>query len=157
MGQISLILIIIALIFSFNTTKSVTAQTVSPRADVAQAPSFPILPPVFSTYPLIPLGDLDNFEMSTLDQSTLGARTERRSNLTVNPLIERVVINNQQVEERTAGADSIPAEPEMELVPLPSRTTEKYYTWTDEDGVLHVTNDSDSVPSKYRSRVKVQR
>lgn len=157
MGQISLIIIILTFIFSFSPTRSVMAQTVNPETDLFQSQPFPVLPPVFSTYPIIPLEDLNNFEKSTLVPTTLGAKTERRSNLTVNPTVERVVINTQGVEERSAGAGFVPSEPNVELVPLPSRTSEKFYRWTDAEGVLHVTNDMDSVPAKYRNRVEIQR
>ncbi|HSE83866.1 MAG TPA: hypothetical protein VLB01_04910 [Thermodesulfobacteriota bacterium] len=157
MGQISLLVIILTLIFSFSTTRVVIAQMVTPGTGIVQAPSSPVLPPVFSTYPMIPLENLNNFELSTLGPSTLGERTESRSNLTVNPLIERVAINTQQVEGRSAEVDFIPSEPNVELVPLPSKTSEEFYRWTDEEGVLHVTNDLDSVPQKYRNRVEIQR
>ena len=148
MGQISLIIIILTLIFSFSATGSVMAQTVNSGTDLFQTQPFPTLPPVFSSYPMIPLEDLDSFEKSTLVPSTLGAKAERRDSLTVNTRIGRFVLNSQQVEGRSA---------DVELIPLPSRTSEKFYRWTDEDGVLHVTNDLDSVPSKYRSRVEIQR
>ena len=157
MGQISLIIIILTLIFSFSATGSVMAQTVNSGTDLFQTQPFPTLPPVFSSYPMIPLEDLDSFEKSTLVPSTLGAKAERRDNLTVNTRIGRFVLNSQQVEGRSAEVDFIPSEPNVELIPLPSRTSEKFYRWNDEDGVLHVTNDLDSVPSKYRSRVEIQR
>lgn len=38
---------------------------------------------------------------------------------------------------------------DLEYITLPKNTIEKYYKWIDENGLLNITNDPDSVPSKY--------
>jgi hypothetical protein len=98
----------------------------------------------------VPLENLDNFGLSTLEPTTLGKRTERTSNLEVNTLRENIGEGEQS--EETAEVVILESSSRETFIPLPERTSGRFYTWVDRDGVINVTNDPDSVPPDTGSR-----
>jgi hypothetical protein len=139
MSQISLPIIAFIMFFSFTIPGVVIAQTDAEGFNVLQTPAD------FPDYVVVPRIDLNPFGMSTLNTSTLSARTEPKSNLVVNQTREK----NQG--EETLAADVTHGERNnITFHRLPLRTSNRFYTWVDENGVITVTNDPDSVPSGYR-------
>lgn len=139
MSQISLLIIAFIMFFSFTTPGVVIAQTDGEGVNVLQAPAD------FPDYIVVPRIDLNPFGMSTLNTSTLSARTEGKSNLVVNQPREK-----KQGEETLAVEVSPGERSNITFHRLPLRTSNRFYTWVDENGVINVTNDPDSLPSGYR-------
>ena len=150
MGQGSLIFIALIMISSLIPTRVGITQTTDEGADTLQNLPPPVLPPNFSSYIVVPQEDLNNFGMSTLRPSTLGTRTEEINNLKTNQLRER----GEMMEEATEVI--APEESNVEFIPLPQKTRDRFYMWVDKDGIINITNDRDSVPSKYRGQVKTR-
>ncbi len=97
----------------------------------------------FPDFIVAPRENLRLFELSTISTSTFGKTTKGLSNLEVNQPREKAA------KERAFGGDtpSEDVEPRnVNFFPLPLNTTEKFFKWIDENGVIHVTNDPDAVP-----------
>jgi hypothetical protein len=109
--------------------------------------------------------NLNPFGMSTLGTegggSTFGKSTERPSNLQVNPAMQDLqnqenfdnVTNKVPLEDTLSPQESI-------SISAPSSTGAKkgpIYKWVDENGVIQVTNDLGSVPTKYLDRITTER
>ncbi|MGH7901170.1 MAG: hypothetical protein ACRENZ_05470 [Thermodesulfobacteriota bacterium] len=138
MNWIISLLIACLLVFSFTIPGVVIAQTNDEMANLLQAPAD------FPEYIVVPQEDLNPFGISTLDTSTLSARTGEKSNLEVNQPAKK-----RQVEE-TAIELSPGEQNNMNFQPLSLKTRSNFYRWVDENGVINVTNDPDSLPSGYR-------
>lgn len=120
--------------FNFMTNP----QNLQPPATVPSPLDFP--QPI-----IIPQGNVNNFELSTLTQSTIGMRTKQLSNLEINQPGEKKQLGETTVER------VFPEEPGgIAYLSLPPSTSKKFYKWVDENGVFHVTNKPDSIPPKYR-------
>lgn len=149
-----------------KSSESIDIAPIAPPADFITDPENPgdlvrdpgvvepfgqIVPPTAFPEPfLVPEKDVNNFELSTLDRSTLTGGEERRSNLEVN-LSE--VVKKKEVQPGDFPFDL--KAPERDSYSLSSLgTTDKYYTWVDENGVMHITNSLDSVPGEYRDRLE---
>ena len=139
MSQISLLIIAFVMFLSFTILGAVIAQAQGEEVNVLQTPAD------FPEVIVVPRVDLDPFGMSTLDRSTLIVRREEKSNLVVNQPREK------EEAEETVSVEVAPNQPSnITFQRLPLRTNNKFYRWVDENGVIHVTNDPDSVPSGYR-------
>ena len=58
--------------------------------------------------------------------------------------------------EATQKTQVIPDQPQVEPAVMPAeRVTDNFYTFKDEQGVIHMVNDLEKVPPKYRNRMKV--
>jgi len=145
---------------SFSQSTSSGTGIVSPStqtADVLQGQ------PDFPDYIVAPREDLNPFGLSTMEGSTdidyrdsvgtLGTTTKRPSNLEVNrpkeatPEEESAGTISQSPEDSFLEADVVSQSPSLR-----SRKQGSIYRWTDEDGVLHVTNEIGSVPAKYQEQ-----
>ena len=141
MSQISLLIIALGMFFSFAIPGVVMAQAQAEGVIVLQTPAD------FPEVIVMPRVDLNPFEMSTLDRSTLVVRREERNNLVVNQPREK------KQAEATVSVEVAPGEPSnITFHRLPLTTNNRFYRWVDENGVIHVTNDPDSIPSGYRKQ-----
>jgi hypothetical protein len=170
MGRTGLFVVIFTIVISFSSLRSAFGQTTgetepSQGTEIPQsAPNYPIIDNAGIVYPR---ENLDPFGYSTLggtsglgnreDTSTLGAETKRKSNIEANKprerknLEESTGVTEEQTE--TAFTESEPApEPQSVGYTSPSRKG-GLYTWKDENGVVHVTNDLGAVPLKYQDQV----
>lgn len=157
-------LFIAVFIVSLSVSNVVTAQTMQRRiGGISQIGTFanqPILQPFISPFAfpqpiVIPLVDLDLFALSTLQPSTLSTYAGRPSNLVVNPFIQDVIVEGEGKREDDRPLVIFEG-PGIEYSLLPPRTSEEFYRWVDENGVLHITNDLESVPPKYRPNVEIR-
>jgi hypothetical protein len=170
MGRTGFFLIIFTIVISFSSLTSTFGQTTgetepSQGTDIPQsAPNYPIIDNAGIVYPR---EDLDPFGYSTLggtsglgdweDTSTLGTDTKRKSNIEVNKPRERKTVEEVTgaTEEQTETGFTEPepdSEPQSIGYTSPARKG-GLYTWKDENGVVHVTNDLGSVPLKYQDQV----
>lgn len=161
-------LLVFAVVFmpnkSFSQSTSSGTGIVSPGT---QTPEVLQGEPDFPEYIVAPREDLNSFGLSTMEGSTdmdyrdsvgtLGTTTKRPSNLEVNrpkeavPEEENADTNSQGQEDGFLEADVVNQSPSLR-----SRKQGSIYRWTDEEGVLHVTNDIGSVPAKYQEQAVKQ-
>ena len=105
--------------------------------------------------------NLNPFGMSTLGNegggSTFGKSTERPSNLQVNPPVQEQMQNQENVDEVTNDVpiEDILSSEESTSAGSPSAPVKKgpMYKWVDDNGVIQVTNDLSSVPTKYLDQI----
>jgi hypothetical protein len=161
-------LVIIAAVF-FSLSGYVLSQSTEGAPDGGSAVNQP--PAVIQGesdapwYYYWPDENLNPFGMSTLGTegggSTFGKSTERPSNLQVNPAMQDLqnqenfdnVTNKVPLEDTLSPQESI-------SISAPSSTGAKkgpIYKWVDENGVIQVTNDLGSVPTKYLDRITTER
>jgi hypothetical protein len=180
MNQKSLMIIMSILfvsLFMTNVTRSQTTSggtgVVSPSSELPSSGTttpdvFPGAPN-FPDYMVYPREDLNPFEMSTMgdstegdfrkDLSTFGTSSERPSNIEVNSALERKPEEenvNQGDESSTEKFTEAVVEPQSSVgtpSTFPIGKPSNLYTWTDDEGVLHVTNDLGSVPKDYQEQV----
>lgn len=171
MGRTGFFLIIFTIVISFSSLTSTFGQTTaetepSQGTDIPQsAPNYPIIDNAGIVYPR---EDLDPFGYSTLggtsglgdreDTSTLGTDTRRKSNLEVNKPREPKKSGEESAGETEEQVGTGFTEPEPDSEPQSIGYTSParkggLYTWKDENGVVHVTNDLGSVPLKYQDQV----
>jgi hypothetical protein len=155
---------------SFSQSTSGGTGIVSPNAQPpsggSQTPDVLQGQPDFPDYIVAPRDSLNPFGLSSMSGSTdvdyrdsagtLGTTTKRPSNLEVNRPKEQIPEedadkSNQGSEDSFIEADIVNRPP-----PSTSRKHENIYRWTDEEGVLHVTNDLGSVPPKYQEQAVKQ-
>lgn len=107
--------------------------------------------------------NLNPFGMSTLGTegggSTFGKSTERPSNLQVNPPMQKQGQEEENVDDLNNNApveDTLSSE-ESISVGSPSAPAKKrpMYKWVDDNGVIQVTNDLGSVPTKYLDQINI--
>ncbi|HEX9831098.1 MAG TPA: hypothetical protein VGA94_05370 [Thermodesulfobacteriota bacterium] len=179
MGRLDLIIIIGLMTFiSFFTPEIVIAQTTEGTEAPAQGgetttqgntdpQAQPNAPVIDNTGIVYPREDLDNFGMSSLGESTgLGGReerstldreTKRKSNLEVNKPREKKMSEEaaeETSEETDTGSSEIESDSESSPIGYTSPgKTAGLFTWRDENGVVHVTNDLGSVPTKYQEQI----
>jgi hypothetical protein len=170
MGRTGFFVIIFTIVISFSSLTSSFGQTTgetepSQGTDIPQsAPNYPIIDNAGIVYPR---ENLDPFGYSTLggtsglgdreDTSTLGTDTRRKSNIEVNKPRERKSVEEEtgatEEQMETGFTEPEPAsEPQSIGYTSPARKG-GLYTWKDENGVVHVTNDLGSVPLKYQGQV----
>lgn len=143
----------------------------------APAPGAPA-PPDFPQYIVTPRDDLNPYDLSTMQKTegidyrqgagTLGTTTQPSSNIEVNQALQKSKEERQKAalkkaEEKAAAEkesaskaeSSGPAAPNEMVGPdgedlsVPG-VRGSLFTWTDENGVLHATNDLGQVPIKYQ-------
>jgi hypothetical protein len=140
--------------------------TVSPNAQPpsgeSQSPDVVQSQPDFPDYDVYPGVDLNPFGLSTMGGSSdvkardsvgsLGTSVKRPSNLEVNK--PRKQIPEKEAEKSNQGSQDSFSQADIINQPPPSTSHrhENIYRWTDEEGVLHVTNDLGSVPPKYQEQ-----
>lgn len=145
----------------------------APPAPVAPAPGVPT-PPDFPQYIVTPRDDLNPYDLSTMQKSTesgyregtgtLGTTPERSSNIEINEALsksrqERLKASQKQAAEeeaeQEAGLEVAPSAPDQAAGPQSDDLSTpgvrgSLFTWTDENGVLHATNDLGQVPIEYQ-------
>jgi hypothetical protein len=155
---------------TFSQSTSGGTGIVSPNAQQPsggpQAPDVLQGQPDFPDYIVAPRDSLNPFGLSTMSGSTdvdyregvgtLGTTSKRPSNLDVNSPKEP--IPEEDADENSQGSEDSFIEADVVNQPPPStsRKHQNIYRWTDEEGVLHVTNDLGSVPPKYQEQVVKQ-
>jgi len=125
--------------------------------------------PDFPNYMVYPSEDLNPFGLSSIDKSTemdyrddsstLGVSSKRPSNLEVNAPREKLPLKEGE-EPAEEGVTDV-SEEEIEDIGLSSESVSsltsgksgKVYTWRDDQGVLHVSNNLGSVPIKYQQQI----
>ena len=145
----------------------------------APAPAPAVTPPDFPQYIVTPRDDLNPYDLSTMQKTegidyrqgagTLGTTTQPSSNIEVNQALqksreEREKAAQKKAEEEAAAAEgesgpeagpagaAAPSDmvgPEGDDLSVPG-VRGGLFTWTDENGVLHATNDLGQVPIKYQ-------
>lgn len=166
----SLFIIVAAIYTPINSLSQSTSGgtgVVSPNAQPpsggSQTPDVLQGQPDFPDYIVAPRDNLNSFGLSTMSGSkdveyrdsvgTLGTTTKRPSNVEVNRPKEQ--IPEEGAEEKNQGSED--SFIQADIVNQPPSTSRKdkqasIYRWTDEDGVLHVTNDLGTVPPKYQEQ-----
>ncbi|HML94071.1 MAG TPA: hypothetical protein PKC29_01435 [Thermodesulfobacteriota bacterium] len=163
----------------FVSFLALPAESISQTAPApAPAPGAPT-PPDFPQYIVTPRDDLNPYDLSTMQKTTgidyrkgegtLGTTTQPSSNIEVNEALrksreEREKAARKKAEEEAAaekesgaeeGAEAGPsapsemAGPEGDDLSVPG-VRGGLFTWTDENGVLHATNDLGQVPIEYQ-------
>jgi len=154
------------LIFIFNID-SVVSQTSGGGAPGAVAPTAPS-PGDFPPTIIYPEYDLNQFENSSLrrtkthnryGQSTLNPKITQKSNAEVNAEIEkRRAERLEALEKENAEAEDEQNTNTQDSAGSADNTnfnapgTSALFSWTDKDGILHVTDDLYSVPPEYRDQ-----
>lgn len=153
-------------IYSFSQSNGGGTDIVSPNAQApsegSQNPEVLQNQPDFPDYIVSPRENLNSFGLSTMsgstdvkardDVGTLGTTVKRPSNIEVNKSKEQ--IPEKQAEKSNQGSQDSFSQADIVNQPpaSKSRKHENIYRWTDEAGVLHVTNDLGSVPPKYQEQ-----
>jgi len=154
---------------------SALSQSAAPPAP---APAPAPVPADFPSYIVTPSEDLNPYDLSTMEKSTetdyrqgagtLGTSVERQSNIEVNEALEKKKQERLKAAEEAKAKEASESEagealPQEEMSPAePPQLGESekdletpgvrsgLFTWTDEQGVLHATNDIGQVPIKYQ-------
>ena len=124
-----------------------------------QAPS----PLDFPQYTITPSEDLDQFENSRLrrtkthnryGQSTLNPKITQKSNAEVNAEIEKRRAERLEDNQTADGQkpDTQDSAGSADNTNFNAPGTSALFSWTDKDGILHVTDDLYSVPPEYRDQ-----
>ena len=117
----------------------------------AQVSTQPVQPPWYYYWPT---ENADNFQYSELGNSSLssGSGLQRRSNIDV---------NKQEVQGESSNyvsnqPDTIDVDLSEPTVNVSSRPTNSspLIKWVDDKGVVHVTNNPNSIPDKYKDQIK---
>ena len=109
--------------------------------------------------------NLNPYGMSTLGNeqggSTFGKTTDKPSNLQVNPPMQERMQNQENGDDVT---NNVPLEDTLNTeeptsIGSPSAPAKKgpMYKWVDDNGVIQVTNDLGSVPTKYLDRISTEK
>jgi hypothetical protein len=158
MKKLNLIAYSVCVLLSFFVLKGVQAQNMrgvppkSPPIVVQQPPGLVASPMVMNNGIVLPLEDLDLFQDSTLDPTTLGKKIEQKSNVVLNePRENRPEVRRPEVSER-ANQTQTEEESESNFVPLSPSNRTPIYVWTDKKGVTHFTNLIKSVPLEFRDQ-----
>lgn len=150
------------------------SQAAAPPPAPAPAPGVPT-PPDFPQYIVTPRDDLNPYDLSTMQKSTetgyregtgtLGTTPERSSNIEINEALsksrqERLKASQkeaaeEEAAEQAAGLEAAPSAPDQATGPQSDDLSTpgvrgSLFTWTDENGVLHATNDLGQVPIEYQ-------
>lgn len=150
-----------------------------PASPQSTAPAAPA-PADFPSYIVVPSEDLNPYDLSTMQKSTetnyrdgtgtLGTSVQRQSNIEVNEALQKKKQERMKAaEEAKAKNLQAPEDAEGEGAPSAEEITTGppdlgdaagdldtpgvrggLFTWTDEQGVLHATNDIGQVPIKYQ-------
>lgn len=137
-------------------------------------------PADFPSYIVVPSEDLNPYDLSTMQKSTetdyrdgtgtLGTSVQRQSNIEVNEALQKKkqerMKASQEAKAKNANApedeEGEGAPPEEGITAGPPELGDSardletpgvrggLFTWTDEQGVLHATNDIGQVPIKYQ-------
>lgn len=109
-------------------------------------------PVVLNNGIVLPFEDLNPFQDSTLDSTTLGKSIEQKSNVELNqPRENRSEVRGPEVTERTSQTQ-MERESEPSFVPLSPPMRTPIYVWTDKKGATHFTNLIKSVPLEFRDQ-----
>jgi len=143
------------------------SETTTQGANAPQAQNQPNTPYIDNSGIVYPRENLNPFGLSTIGESTesgerergstFGRETKRKSNLEVNKPREKEKSEETAGEtEAEKGAGSTESEVGSEPIEGGYTTPAKkgaLYTWRDEKGVVHATNDLGSVPPKYQDQI----
>lgn len=158
--------------FLLLTGSQALAQSTAPAPDTAETP------PDFPEYIVTPREDLNPYDLSTMEKSedmdyregagTLGTTDKRSSNVEINEALkqrkkerEKAKQKEEEQKQKKGGPEANVGQPDdgggVE-VSGPSAAGDLsspgvragLFTWTDENGVLHVTNDLGQVPMEYQ-------
>lgn len=156
----------------FLSPAMVYAQSTAPAAP---APEIIDTPPDFPEYMVTPRDDLNPYDYSTMEKTTetdyregagtLGTTEDRRSNIEVNEALKRNKAEREAAKQKSKkkpdSESDKPDNNDLSAAPRPEeldtgdkilspRVRGGLFTWTDEDGVLHATNDLGQVPIEYQ-------
>jgi hypothetical protein len=160
--------------FLLLTGSQVLAQSTAPAPDTAETP------PDFPEYIVTPREDLNPYDLSTMEKNedmdyregagTLGTTDKRSGNIEINEALKQRKEQREKAKQKEKEAEQKKGEAEANVnvgepdngggVELggPSAAGDLsspgvragLFTWTDENGVLHVTNDLGQVPMEYQ-------
>lgn len=117
---------------------------------IAQVDTQPVQPHWFYYWPT---EDADNFENSKLGTSSLGSGDlKRKSNIEVNKQPEEAEVPVNVSNQPSSIDSGLAAEPSVNVNSRPVSSS-RLIKWTDDEGVVHVTNNPDSVPDKYKDQI----
>lgn len=156
------------------TGSQALAQSTAPAPDTAETP------PDFPEYIVTPREDLNPYDLSTMEKGedvdyrqgagTLGTTEKRSSNVEINEALEQRKEQREKAKQKEKEEEQKKGEPEANVsvgepdngggveVRGPTAAGDLsspgvragLFTWTDENGVLHVTNDLGQVPMEYQ-------
>jgi len=130
------------------------------------APSAPT-PPDFPQYIVTPSENLNPYGLSSMGSSTqgdyvngagtLGETVKRKSNVEINAPKEESMEqkdNNDQVNSGNLSTENQQLlEQQPDFSPKVPISSGRVFTWTDDNGLLHVTNNLGTIPPKYQKQV----
>jgi hypothetical protein len=159
MKKLNFIVCSISILLAFLVIKGAQAQNMrevlprSPIVEVQPVPGHVAGPIVLNNGIVLPFEDLNLYQDSTMDPTTLGRRIERKSNVELNEPREknRSEVREPEVSER-ASQTQIEEESEPTFAPLSPRMSTPIYIWTDKKGITHFTNLIKYVPLEFRDQ-----
>ncbi|MGE5445943.1 MAG: hypothetical protein ACM3SR_15350 [Ignavibacteriales bacterium] len=149
MKKLDSIVYLACILLAFLVIRGAQAQNMQ---EVQPIPGHIAGPVVLNNGIVWPLENLDSFQDSTLDPTTLGKRIEQRSNIELNePKGNRSEVRGPEVTERTSQTQ-MERESEPNFVPLSPPMRTPIYVWTDKKRTTHFTNLIKSVPLEFRDQ-----
>ncbi|MER3447122.1 MAG: hypothetical protein C4291_09880 [Candidatus Dadabacteria bacterium] len=119
----------------------------SPIVEVQSVPGHIAGALVLNNGIVFPIEDLNPFQDSTLDPTTLGKSIEQKSNVELNkPREERSGVGERRSQTQVV------VESEPNFAPLSPYMKTPIYVWTDKEGITHFTNLIKSVPIEFRDQ-----
>jgi len=130
------------------------------------APSAPT-PPDFPSYIVYPTENLNPYGLSDMRPSTesgnvngvgtLGQTIKRKSNIEINAPKEESVEQKDDNDQENSGNLSTENqqlfEQQPDFSPKVPRSSGRVFTWMDDNGMLHVTNDLGTIPPEHQKQV----
>lgn len=158
MRKLEFIAYLICILLAFLVIKGAQAQNMreiisgSPIIGVQPIPGHVAGAIVLNNGIVFPIENLNSFQDSTLDPTTLGKRIEQKSNVELNkPKEERPEIRGPEVNERIS-QKQIERESEPNFAPLSPSMRTPIYVWKDKNGITHFTNLIKFVPIDFRDQ-----
>lgn len=164
------VILTVLISFTFYSYSQTTGGGQTPPPQSAPQPSD------YPDYIVKPSEDLNPYGLSSIGESTtgneyregagtLGTTQKRPSNIDVNKQMQEKQKEQKEASMEQSGEESTPetgidydtaypSEKYTDVRSSPVKT--KIYSWTDDQGVKHVTNDLGSVPPQYMDQVKEQ-
>ena len=150
-NSIAYLTCILLVFFVLKSAQAQNMEGMSPQPPITEVQPLPG-PIITNQGIVIPLENLNPFQDSTLDNTTLGKRIEQRNNIELNESRgNKPGIGEREVRERTNQTQIAGESTSNFISPSASRGT-PIYVWRDKKGVKHFTNLIKSIPPEYRER-----
>lgn len=149
MRRLSSIVYPLCILLAFFVIRGAQAQNME---EIQPLPGHIAGPVVLNNGIVLPLENLNPFQDSTMDPTTLGKSIEQRSNVELNePRGNKSAVRGPEVSERMVQTQ-VERESEPSFAPLSPHTRTPIYMWMDKKGTTHLTNLIKSVPPEFRDQ-----